>query len=208
MAFGSFAELQEVLQQYHISAVPVEFVERLALTVPPLLQERINFFKVRAPIDVSESAVCEFLIAPILQEMWLLYADDLTLWSHAYLGIAPPLNGYPDYFLSRRSPLGRVLDQPYVLFIEAKSDDFDMAWAQCLAAMLAAQQLNKQPGQVIYGGVSSGEVWYFGKLDGKTLFQDPRAFTLSHLDELWAVLNFVFRQADQLARATGEEKQS
>jgi hypothetical protein len=44
-----------------------------------------------------------------------------------------------------------VLNQPYVLFIEAKSDDFDMAWAQCLAVMLAAQQLNKQPGQVICG---------------------------------------------------------
>jgi hypothetical protein len=58
-----------------------------------LLQERLNFFKVRAPIDVSESAVCDFLIAPVLQEMWLRYADNLTLWSHAYSGIATPLNG-------------------------------------------------------------------------------------------------------------------
>ena len=48
---------------------------------------------------------------------------------------------------------------------------------------------------MIYGSVSSGEVWFFGKLEGKTLFQDPRSFTLTHLDELFAALNYVFQQA-------------
>ena len=95
------------------------------------------------------------------------------------------------------------MDQPYVLFIEAKSDDFDAAWPQCLAAMLAAQQQNQRPEQAIFGGVSSGEFWYFGKLDGKTLLQDPRSFTLTHLDELFAALNFVFQQAKELATAGG-----
>ena len=110
------------------------------------------------------------------------------------------MKGFPDYFFSRRSPLGRVLDQPYVLFVEAKSDDFDAAWAQCLAAMLAAQQLNEEPDQAIFGSVSSGESWYFGKLQGKSLLQDPRSYTLTHLDELFAALNYVFQQAKQEAQ--------
>jgi hypothetical protein len=100
--------------------------------------------------------------------------------------------------------LGRVLDRPYVLFVEAKSDDFDAAWAQCLAALLAAQQLNERPEAVIFGSVSGGEVWRFGKLEGKTLFQDPRSFTVTHLDELFAALNYVFQQAQQQALSATE----
>jgi hypothetical protein len=121
------------------------------------------------------------------------------IWSHVQFGQDPPLKGVPDYFFSRRSPLGRVLDQPYVLFIEAKSDDFDAAWAQCLAAMLAAQKMNKQPDQVIFGGVSSGEFWLLGKLQGKTLVQDPRSFTLTRVDELFAALNYLFGEAKKQA---------
>ena len=51
-----------------------------------------------------------------------------------------------------------------MLFVEAKKDDFDAAWGQCLAAMIAAQRLNDRPACVVHGGVSNGRVWYFGKL--------------------------------------------
>jgi hypothetical protein len=204
MAFGTFQTLQEVLQTYQIQVCGDEFVQLIPLTVNSQLRERLAFFKVHAPLNVSEEAICEFLIAPILQEMWLLYADALTLWSHAHFGEAAPLKGFPDYFFTRRSPLGRVMDQPYVLFIEAKSNDFDAAWAQCLAAMLAAQKLNAQPRQVIHGSVSSGEVWYFGKLEGTVLTQDPRAYTITHLEELFAALHYLFEQAKQQALANTE----
>ena len=65
--------------------------------------------------------------------------------------------------------------------------------------MLAAQQMNQRPDQTIFAGVSSGETWYFGKLAGTTLFQDPRSFSLTHLDDLFAALNYVFQQAKQQA---------
>src|SRR5213595_994201 len=83
----------------------------------------------------------------------------------------------------RRSSLGPVRDQPYVLFIEAKKDDFDAAWGQCLAAMLAAQKLNNRTTRVVHGGVSNGRVWYFGKMENQVLTQDPRGFTISELPE-------------------------
>jgi hypothetical protein len=197
MAFGTFNTLQAVLQTFQIRVQSSEFVQPIPLAVNPQLRERLAFFRVNAPTNVSEEAVCEFLIAPVLQEIWLLYADILTLWSHAYLGEEPPLKGFPDYFFTRRSPLGRVMDQPYVLFIEAKREDFDQAWAQCLAAMLAAQKLNKRQEQVIHGCVSSGELWYFGKLTNTVLTQDPRAYTLTHLEELFAALHYLFEQAKQ-----------
>ena len=173
------------------------------MVVDEAFRRRLEFDRLNAPVNVSEQAISEFLIAPILQEMWRAYSDSLMIWSHVQFGETMPLKGFPDYFFSRRSPLGRVLDQPYVLFAFAKSDDFDAAWAQCLAAMLAAQQMNKQPNQTIFGSASGGEVWYFGKLQGQTLYHDPRSFTLTRFDELFAALNYVFEQGKQEALAGG-----
>ena len=195
MAFGGFKSLGAVALTYQIVLRPEPFIQPVPMVVDEAFRRRLEFDRLNAPVTVSEQAISEFLIAPVLQEMWRAYSDSLMIWSHVAFGETLPLKGFPDYFFSKRSPLGRVLDQPYVLFVEAKSDDFDAGWAQCLAAMLAAQQLNKQPDQVIFGSVSSGEFWFFGKLEGKTLFQDPRSFTLTRLDELFSALNYVFQQA-------------
>jgi hypothetical protein len=202
MAFGGFKSLGEVALTYQIALRPESFIQPVPMAVSDDFRRRLEFDRVNAPVNVSEQAISEFLIAPILQEIWRTYSDSLMIWSHVQFGTTAPLTGFPDYFFSRRSPLGRVLDQPYVLFVEAKSDDFDAAWAQCLAAMRAAQQMNQRPEQMIYGSVSSGEFWFFGRLEGSTLFQDLRSFTVTHLDELFAALNYVFQQAKRLALAT------
>jgi hypothetical protein len=163
---------------------------------------RLEFLRQTAPVSASEEAICEFLIAPILQEAWVGYADTLMIWSHVALSADESLQGFPDYFFARRSPLGPVRDKPYVMFVEAKKDDFDAAWAQCLAAMLAAQRLNRPLKPVVYGGVSNGPVWYFGMLDGSALTQDPRAFTVDDLAGLFAALNFVLGRANDQARSS------
>jgi hypothetical protein len=204
MPFGGCTSLGEVALRYQIILRPEPFVQPIPMAVDEAFRRRLEFNYLNVPVTASAQAIGEFLIVPILQEVWQAYSDALMIWSHVQFGQTPPLTGYPDYFFSRRSPLGRVMDQPYVLFIEAKSDNFDAAWAQCLAAMLAAQQLNERPDLVILGGVSNGEFWFFGKLQGRTLFQEPRSFALSHLDELFAALNYIFQQAKEQALATGQ----
>jgi hypothetical protein len=199
MAFGSFEKLEQVVRTYQITVRQDRFVQPLAFPVEDRFRDRLEFLRQNAPVSASEEAICEFLIAPILQEIWLKYSDSLMIWSHVSLTLDETLTGYPDYFFSRRSPLGPVRDKPYVLFVEAKKDDFDAAWGQCLAAMLAAQKLNELPDRTVLGGVSNGRVWYFGKLHGKQLTQDPRAFTIDELGELFAALNFLFHQAKEEA---------
>ena len=201
MPFGTYKTIEDVARAYQITLREEEFLQPIPLLVSENFRNRLQLFLKDAPVSVSEEAICEFLIAPILQEMWVSYRDSLMLWSHASFGVEQPLMGYPDYFFSKRSPLGRVRDQPYVLFVEAKRDDFEAAWAQCLSAMLAAQKINKHPEQTIYGGVSNGRVWGFAKLEGQLFTQDSREFTLSRLSELFAVLHYVFEQSKQLALA-------
>lgn len=200
MAFGSFKTLEEVLRRYQIQVRSIEFVRPLPRSVADHFRERLEFHRHTAPVSVSDEAICEFLIAPILQEVWHTFSDTLMIWSHVALTADDSLQGFPDYFFAKRSPLGPVRDKPYVLFVEAKKDDFDAAWAQCLAAMLAAQRLNQPGASIIHGGVSNGTVWYFGMLDGNALSRDPRAFTVDDLPGLFAALNFVLSRANDQAK--------
>jgi hypothetical protein len=193
--------LEEVARAYQTTLRVEKFLQPIPFPVKEHLQNRLEILLENAPISVSEEAICEFLIAPILQEVWLSYLDSLMLWSHASFGEEAPLLGYPDYFFSKRSPLGPVRDQPYALFVEAKRDDFEAAWAQCLSAMLAAQKMNHHPEQTIFGGVTNGLVWHFAKLEVQRFTQDPRAYTVSNLPELFAALHYVFEQSKQLALA-------
>jgi hypothetical protein len=201
MPLGTYKSIEDVARAYQVTLREEKFIQPIPYPVNEQFQHRLELLLENAPVSVSEEAICEFLIAPILQEIWLSYRDSLMMWSHASFGVEQPLIGYPDYFFSKRSPLGRVRDQPYVLFVEAKRDDFEAAWAQCLSAMLAAQKINKHPEQTIFGGVSNGRVWGFAKLEGQLFTQDSREFTISRLAELFAALHYVFEQSKQLALA-------
>ncbi|HLJ95586.1 MAG TPA: hypothetical protein VKU02_20585, partial [Gemmataceae bacterium] len=96
--------------------------------------------------------------------------------------------------IAKRSPLSiHVMETPLAMIMEAKRNDFDLGWGQCLAAMHAAQTLNGDPQRIIYGGASDGFVWRFGKLHGQTLIRHPQIYDVSRLDELVAALNHVLQ---------------
>ena len=81
--------------------------------------------------------------------------------------------------------------------MEAKKNDFDAGWSQCVAAMCAAQSVNGEPQRVIYGSVSDGLIWRFGKLHGQTFSQHPRVFQIYDLDELFAAWHHIMEQCKQ-----------
>jgi hypothetical protein len=41
-------------------------------------------------------------------------------------------------------------DSPYLILMEAKKDNFEEGWGQCLAELIAAQKINNQPEQSLY----------------------------------------------------------
>jgi hypothetical protein len=201
MAFGPFKSLREVALTCQIGVHVEAFVESVPVRVDERFQDDLTFSLQNIAVRMSEASICEFLISPVLREVWRPYCDSLSIWSHVPFGAEDPLLGVPDYFFSRRSPLGLVQDQPYVLVVEAKKDDFDAGWAQCLAAMLAAQRMNDRPSRLVYGCVSNGPSWEFGKLDECSLTQEIRQFILSDLPGLFGAWNYVFTQAKEQALA-------
>jgi hypothetical protein len=187
--------LGEAAQAFQITLGQAHFVDPLPLPLSEYFRAEMAFAQNEVPYDSSEFAVCEYLISPVLKEVWKAYTKYFVLWSHMPLSYDADLSGTPDYFLAKKSHLGKdVLDKPYLLVVEAKKDDPARGWGQCLAAMVAAQKLNNLPDQVLYGITSSGRYWEFGKLQGSLLTRELRLFTLSDLDQLCAAVNFAFDQ--------------
>jgi hypothetical protein len=195
MPFANYTSIGEVARAYQITLRDEKCVTPLERPVTDTLRDELAFAENFAAYNISEPAVCEWLIHPFLKEVWKSYLDDLMLWSHIPLNYDADLCGTPDYLLARRSPLGRwVLDRPYVVVVEAKRDDPERGWSQCLAALLAAQKLNNLPELTLYGITTNGRTWEFGKLEGVTFTRDLLPFSLRNLEELCGVLHFVFEQ--------------
>ncbi|HBI44203.1 MAG TPA: hypothetical protein DDY78_15320 [Planctomycetales bacterium] len=201
MAFGNFKSGEDVAAAYQISVAVDSFLQPIAFPVDERFESELAFALKNIAVRMSEASICEFLIAPVLKTVWKPYSESLLIWSHIPLGAKAPLVGTPDYFFTRRSPLGLIPNQPYVLVVEAKKDDFEAGWGQCLAAMLAAQNMNDHPTRTIYGCVSNGSLWQFGKLEGRSFTREIREYVLSDLPDLFAAWNYVFAQAKEQALA-------
>lgn len=199
MPFSAYKTIGTVLKEFQITSIETNFVVETPFNIPDYFREDLAIVRQDNAVTNSEYAICEFLIVPILKEIWKQYRTNFILWSHQALNCDGNLNGFPEYILAQRSPLGKfVFDRPYFVIIEAKQDDFDAGWAQCLAEMVAAQRLNEQLEQEIFGIVSNGGVWQFGKLKQNIFTLNKTSFLIDDLDKLFAVVNYVFQQCELL----------
>jgi hypothetical protein len=198
MAFTDFKTISEVQKKYSIEYRRANFITAHTFSASQALLDELQFAEEYIDIRVSEAAIRENLIFPILREVYRKYAKTFALWSHQWIKYDDILLGTPDYFLAKRSRLGKtVLETPFLLFAEAKKNDFDAGWGQCLAEMYAAQKLNEtESGKplTIYGVVTDGQIWQFGKLEGSVYFLNPKIFTVDDLTELLGALDFIHEE--------------
>jgi hypothetical protein len=192
MAFTDFKTISEVQERFLIRYEAASFIHVNPLEPNPTLVEELAFVEAYIDTRVSEFSIREGLIFPVLKEAYRPYAEKFSLWSHRFIKYDDVLIGTPDYFVSKRSELGKtVLGKPLLLMTEAKKNDFDEGWAQCLAEMVAAQKLNGSD-LTIYGIVTDGQVWQFGKLEQNLYTYNEKLFTLDALAELLGALDFVY----------------
>lgn len=197
MAFSSFKTIEEVLKEFQVTYSEANFVSEVQFNIPDYFREDLEFTMREGAVNCSEFAICENLISPVLKQVWKLYSSKFILWSHYSLNYDEKLSGFPEYILAKRSPLGKVVfDKPYFILVEAKQDNFETGWAQCLAEMIAAQGLNGEYQIVIYGIVSNGATWQFGKLESDIFTRNITPYTIYELDKLFAIVNFVFQQCE------------
>jgi hypothetical protein len=197
MSFSNYKSLGETLKEFQITYTETNFVQEVAFTISDYFRQDLTLMMEDGVVDNSEFAICQNLIYPILKEIWKCYRTQLQLWTQQYLNCDANLSGFPEYILAKRSPLGKVVfDKPYVLLVEAKQDNFDAGWGQCLAEMIAAQKLNEEANVTIFGIVSNGKIWQFGKLEGNSFTRHAFLYTIYELDKLFAAVNYIFQQCE------------
>jgi len=145
----------------------------------------------------NEAYANHFLIAPIINQIWRKH-QKLNVWTEQFIKIDEKLNGRPDYLIS---PVNKnqytILSLPIVVLVEAKQDNFTAGWGQCLAEMVACQQLNKSENVIIHGIVATGQVWEFGKLDKLDFVRNSISYNISNLQQTLNIVNYIFNQAEK-----------
>lgn len=197
MSFSFYKTISDALKTFQIIYAEAKFIVDTPFQVSDYFREDLQLIMRDGVVDNSEFAICENLIYPVLKEVWKLYRSKFILWSHQALNCDADLSGFPEYILARRSPLGKVVfDQPYLLLVEAKQDNFEAAWGQCIAEMVAAQRMNGDSRLVVFGITSNGNVWQFGKLEANIFTRNTLFYTVQDLDKLFAAVNAVFQQCE------------
>ena len=194
MAFTDFKSIQQVQQTFNIKYCEENFLNDSEIQPSAQFIEEFKFNRRYLDIFSSEAARCENIIYPVLREVYKNYAEEYELWSHKSLSYDEVLTGIPDYLFTLRSELGKtILGLPIVAIVEAKQNNFTEGWGQCLAEMVAAQKLNSEK-IAIYGVVTDGEVWHFGKLIEQTFIKNENVFVITELGKIFAALHFIISQ--------------
>ncbi len=193
MAYGNFKSYEEVALQFQIKLIERTFVEEKEIVVK---KDLFDFIKTNLELRrnyVSENAICETMIAPILGI--ISQHNELPVWSHVRFDIAPEegLVGVPDFIVAPASPIGTIFTSPMICVAEVKKENFNEGWAQVLAEMIAAQRFNEDENRDIFGIVTNGSIWQFGKLKQHVLTMEVVTFSaLENLQKIFNIINWIF----------------
>ena len=211
MAFSDFKTLTEVQKRFEIRDSASDFVSGDNLLNPSeQFLQGLAFARQHLNVFRSEAARCEAIIYPILLESYKAYAERYMLWIREPLAYDGILSGTLDYFVATRSELGKnVVGTPVVMVVEAKKNDFEIGWGQCLAAMIASQKINAQEINrnamfPVYGIVTDGVMWQFGKLAGDTFMENITPFSLGDVPRLFGAIDAVFKAVQNGGTETTE----
>lgn len=196
MAFSDYKDIAQVQREYHIKYREENFIPLGRLEPSAHFLEEFTFNQTYLDVFSSEGARAEAVIFPVLREVFKRHHDLLTLWIQKPITCDAKLSGTPDYIVAVASELGKtVLEPPLVMMTEAKKNDFEQGWGQCLAELIAAQRLNGTPNLPVFGVVTDGLTWQFGKLTNSTFLKHSAPSTISDLAELLSMLDFIFQSA-------------
>ncbi len=93
---------------------------------------------------------------------------------------------------------------PVAVVVEAKRDNFESGYGQCIAGMAGAQRFNRREGngiESVYGAVTTGSLWRFLHLGGPVVTFDLVEYTIAQVDRLLGILTSIVGPAPGAAAA-------
>ncbi|WP_417909345.1 hypothetical protein [Candidatus Electronema sp. PJ] len=196
MPYGTFATYEDVAIKFKIKLAERSFVQKLNIPVDRALLGFIGDNLKTRRSYVSENAICESIISPILNIV--AKKNGIPVWSHVRFDVSEEegLVGIPDFIIAPASEIGTVFRNPVICITEAKKENFNEGWAQALAEMIAAQKFNSNVEQDIFGIVTTGNFWQFGKLRQNVLTMETVSYSAAeNLQLLFDILNWLVAEA-------------
>jgi hypothetical protein len=179
MSFRDFT-FPDVCEQLNLGFVGGElFPDASPTALPAEVLETIQDGLHLAQGMNTEKGKSEFIIAPFLMEVRKLSGRSFGLFSGNEFNVDPQqgLNGVCD-FLIARDPLVYILRAPVLAIAEAKNDNVNNGFGQCIATMKAAAVFNARTGQTgpVYGLSTTGVQWKFFRLHDDVVTLDKNDF--------------------------------
>lgn len=148
----------------------------------------------------TEKAKSEFIIAPVINELCQNNAEAFAVYSGFNFTVEPEngLQGFCDFLLAKL-PLSLTPETPIIAIVEAKLDQqLSAAIPQCGAELYAARLWNEkrgEPQQVVYGVVTTGDLWLFVRLrDAMVIEVDLQQYSILQLDMLLGVWQHIINK--------------
>jgi hypothetical protein len=182
VSYSDFKSLEELETAFGIrSAQTSSLLCRFDTEVSDWLKETMRRHIPLATAINTEKARSE--LAPVLVELKELIPT-ISVFSGREFNVDPRrgLNGYCDFLISQ-SPDQLTIKAPVAAIVEAKREDLNEAIPQCVAAMIAAQIVNRAEFDV-YGVITTGSVWRFLRLRSYELLVDLNEVYLMPLETL------------------------
>jgi hypothetical protein len=196
MAYTEFS-FEQVVRSFSLTVRVAPLFERVTPSpMPELLRLSLEAGIPLALRGGSEKARSEFIVAPVLLALRQQHLERITIYSGAHLNVAPELglNGECDFIVAEGMALPALLTPPILTLVEAKKQDIELGLGQCVAQMLGAMRFNqaaKANKPVVYGCVTSAEVWQFLKLEGTQLTIDANRYALTPLEYTETISNIL-----------------
>jgi len=84
-----------------------------------------------------------------------------------------------------------------VIVVEAKKNDFEQGWGQCLAELVASQKINNNETNSVYGVVTDGNLWQFGRLQEHLFTKNEKNYIIDNMQELFGALEHLATLVEQ-----------
>jgi hypothetical protein len=181
VSFREFA-FPEVCDQFGLTLRQTRLFEGVRpVPVSAVLREQLENGLLISQGLHNEKARSEFVVAPLLMDVWKQGGKRFGLFSGTELNVDQDrgLNGVCD-FLFARDPLVFILRAPVLAVVEAKNDNVWNGFGQCVATMYAVQIFNQKAGTAgpVYGASTTGRDWKFFQLAGTTVTIDTVEYAL------------------------------
>ncbi len=193
MAYNKFT-LRQLHQQYGIvdTVKPALFAGVPPAPISDWLRVTLEKQTETALRSGSEKARSEYLIAPILQEVYEQSQDYANFFSGIEFNVDKKrgLSGFCD-FLFTLTPRKISIEAPIISVVEAKKEDIPAGIPQCLAELVAAQIFNAEEGrtlETLYGIVTTGDIWKFLRLDGTAATVDSDLYYLTDVQKIVGIV--------------------